>query len=62
MTAFETLENNYVTLTEAELGDTEGGIDSVIAAFGVIAFKSFSVTGGAIILGTSLYKAGQGLK
>ncbi|BDD41719.1 class IIb bacteriocin, lactobin A/cerein 7B family [Streptococcus ruminantium] len=27
MTAFETLENNYVTLTEAELVDTEGGID-----------------------------------
>ncbi|MDQ8759567.1 class IIb bacteriocin, lactobin A/cerein 7B family [Streptococcus ruminantium] len=62
MTTLEALENNYVTLTEAELMDTEGGIDSVIAAFGVIAFKGFSVTGGAIILGTSLYKAGQGLK
>ncbi len=37
MTAFETLENNYVTLTEAELGDTEGGIDPI--------------TGGLLIIG-----------
>ncbi|BDD39784.1 class IIb bacteriocin, lactobin A/cerein 7B family [Streptococcus ruminantium] len=37
MTAFETLENNYVTLTEAELVDTEGGIDPI--------------TGGLLIIG-----------
>ncbi|WP_369492358.1 class IIb bacteriocin, lactobin A/cerein 7B family [Streptococcus ruminantium] len=50
------------SFTKAELMDTEGGIAPVIVAFGVAAFKGFSVTGGAIILGTSLYKAGQGLK
>ncbi|MDQ8766342.1 class IIb bacteriocin, lactobin A/cerein 7B family [Streptococcus ruminantium] len=37
MTAFETLENNYVTLTEAELVDTEGGINPI--------------TGGLLIIG-----------
>ncbi|WP_155969768.1 class IIb bacteriocin, lactobin A/cerein 7B family [Streptococcus ruminantium] len=37
MTAFETLENNYITLTEAELMDSEGGIDPI--------------TGGLLIIG-----------
>ena len=62
MTNFDKMEQNFVTLTEEELTDVNGGIAPLVVAFGVAAFKGFSVTGGAIMLGVGLYKAGKSLK
>lgn len=55
-------KTNPTTLSDQELTAITGGNAPVVVAFGLAAFKGFSVTGGAIVLGTGLYKAGQSLK
>lgn len=60
MNRFETMDNmntNFVALSEQELMEMEGGIAPAVVAFGIAAFKGFSVTGGVIVLGTSLYNS-----
>lgn len=53
----------YTTdLSNQELATITGGIAPVALAFGVAAFKGFSVTGGTILMGAGLYKAGQSFK
>lgn len=55
--------NLYATsLSNQELTTITGGVAPVVVAFGVVAFKGFSVTGGAIIMGSGLYKAGQSFR
>ena len=45
MTNFDKMEQNFVALTEEELMNVDGGIAPLVVAFGVAAFKGFSVTG-----------------